>query len=1031
MMLSEVCIRRPVLSWVMTFILILLGLVGMSRLAVQHLPKIDKPVVSIESILNGVSPEIMESQVTRVIEEELSGIEGIVRMDSVTSAENSKIIVEFASTRKIDDALNDVRDRLSKARKDLPHEMEDPTLTKSRSDDVPVMTIALTSEEMDTTELAEYARAEIQNELESLSGVSAVHVSGGGLIKMRLKLDPAKMSSYNISVIEVVNAIRQQNVEKGAGKLVSEDREFLVTTIASAISPEEFDLLPVAIRDGHSVLLRDIGIADRGTEDRRTKTRFNGKPGVSIAVFKQSTSNPIEIAQRLRTILPKIQDRLPGDMKITVGADSSKFIEQSVKEVYKTIFEATFLVILVVFGFLRSARASIIPLVTIPVSLIGTFFFMYILGFTINTLTLMAMVLAIGLVVDDAIVVLENIYRRIEEGQKPFAAAIQGIREISFAVIAMTLTLAAVYTPLALVQGMVGKMFTEFAISLAIAVIISGFAALTLSPMMCSRLLGHDETSIGSKSAGWWIAVKDKFRSDLWLDWIEHQYQTKLVDILKQPFRPILAGGFLFVLGIVAIMGLPRQFMPNEDKGKIYINGQAAPSSTLDFTDRYVKQIDDILATYPEISRRVTNITNSTTYDISIELYPIGNNRSKSTKEIINELKKKLANVAGVSVKFEDKEQTGDTVQFVVGANESIEEVRSSSQIMTNELYQYKDVVAGILSNRPHYTEEYTISINRQKASSLNINPGDIADSVEALVKGKKAGTFKEKNRLHDVIVEVQDINRKTPNDITNLFIKANDKNGTLVPISELVDVHSKAGASEIFRYNKLRSVSMTILLKPGVGLNKGIDAVETVSKQQKEEGNIPKDTRIDFIGDTKQYIEESHQMILITILALAFIYFVLAAQFESWIDPFIIMLSVPMSLAGAAITLTLIEDGTLNVYSQIGLVSLIGLITKHGILIVEFANQLRDHKGLSKLEAVIESSRLRLRPILMTTFAMVLGAIPLALATGAGSESRRQIGWVVVGGMSIGTVFTLFVLPAIYLLLSRQTRKKLPAEKA
>lgn len=1025
MMLSEVCIKRPVLSWVMTFILILLGLVGFSRLAIQHLPKVDRPFVSIESKLNGVSPDIMESQVTRVIEEEMSGIEGIVSMFSTSSAETSKISIEFSPTRKIDDALNDVRDRLAKIKKDLPHEMEDPTLTKSKADDVPVMTIALTSTEMETTELAEYARANLQNELEALPGVSAVQVSGGGLIKMRLKLDPAKMSAHNISVIEVVEAIRQQNVEKGAGKLVSEDREFLVTTVATALTADEFNELPVAEREGHTILLKDIGFAEKGTDDRRTKTRFMGKPGVSIAVFKQSVANPVEVATLLRKMVEKIQERLPGDLEIKVGADSSMFIEQSIKEVYKTIFEATFLVILVVFAFLRSARASVIPLVTIPVSLIGTFFFMYILGYTLNTLTLMAMVLAIGLVVDDAIVVLENIYRRIEEGEKPIKASIKGIREISFAVIAMTLTLAAVYTPLALIEGTVGRMFTEFAISLAIAVIISGFAALTLSPMMCSRLLGHEETSIGRKSARWWVAFKEKFRSDLLLDWTEQQYTQKLTSILQKPKKPILWGVGLFVLGVVSIIGLPRQLMINEDKGKIFISGQASPSATLDYTDRYVKQIDDILATYPEIKRRVTNITNPS-YDISIELLA---DRRRSTKEVAEDIKKRLRGIAGVSVKFEDKEQTADVVQFIVGANESIEEVRASSQIMTNDLYTYKDVVSMILSNKVRDTEEYTISIDRNKAASLKIKPGHIADAVEALIKGKKTGTFKEKNRLHDVIVEVQDISRKTPHDITNLFIKAHDKNETLVPIAELVTVNSKAGASEIYRYNKLRSVSMSVILKPGVGLNKGIDAVNTAAQTQKAEGNIPKDTRIEFIGETRRYIEESQNMILILLLALAFIYFVLAAQFESWIDPFIIMLSVPMSLAGAGITLALIQDGSLNVYSQIGLVTLIGLITKHGILIVEFANQLRDTKGLSKMKAVIESSTLRLRPILMTTFAMVLGAIPLALSTGPGFESRRQIGWVIVGGMSVGTVFTIFVLPSIYVFMSRTKRKKLVEE--
>lgn len=1015
MKLSEICIRRPVLSWVMTFILILLGLVGFSRLALQHMPKVERPYVTIESILNGSSPEVMESQVTRVIEEAISGIEGIVSFESVSTSENSKVSIEFGPGRKIDEAVNDVRDRLAKSKNDLPKEMEDPTLTKSKQDDRPVMTIALTSDEMDTTKLSDYGRHELQNELESIEGVARVEVVGGGLIKMRLKLDPARMTAHNISVLDVVQAIRQQNVEQPAGKLISEDREFLVTTVASSATPEEFDLLPIAQKDGRVILFRDIGTAEQNTEERSTKTRFNGKPGVSIGVYKQSTANPIEVARLLRNQIPIIQDRLPGDLQIRVGSDESRFIEESIHEVYLTIYIATFLVILVVFFFLRSARAAIIPLVTIPVSLIGTFFFMYLFGFTINTITLLAMVLAIGLVVDDAIVVLENIYRRIEEGERTFVAAIKGIREISFAVIAMTLTLAAVYTPLALIQGMIGKTFTEFAITLAISVIISGFAALTLSPMMCSRLLGHDEGTIGTKSAGWWLLLKEKVRTDLWLDWVDLKYKNILTKTLDKPGRAILYGVGFAAVGIIAIMGLPRQLKPNEDKGKIYISGQSSPSSTIEFTDKYVKQIDDILATYQDINRRVTSIKNPN-YDIAVELKK---DRARSTDDITNELREKLSFIPGVSVKFEDNERSSDMVQFVIGSNGTLREVRENSGIMVNALYADTDVVEGVLSNKHPDTEEYTISIKRNKASSLGVDPMAIAETVQALVKGRKAGTFKRENRLYDVMVEVMDEARRTPHDITNLFMKSNDKQQTLVPISELVEVHSKAGASEIYRFNKLRAVSMSVKLKPGVGMNEGIDAVN------KAKQDLPKGTRVEFRGETKQYLDESYNMVLIFVLAIAFIYFVLAAQFESWLDPLIIMLSVPLSLAGAAITLVLIQGGTLNIYSEIGLVTLIGLITKHGILIVEFANQLRDDKGWGKLQAVIESSCLRLRPILMTTFAMVFGAIPLALATGAGAESRRQIGWVIVGGMSIGTAFTLFILPAIYLMLSKTIRRK------
>ncbi|MBX3457242.1 MAG: efflux RND transporter permease subunit [Candidatus Paracaedibacteraceae bacterium] len=1017
MSLSEVCIKRPVFSWVMTLVLILLGIVGYSRLHLLHKPAVDVPYVTIESHLNGAAPEVVEAQVTRVIEEAISGIEGIQHFESTSSPETSKISIEFMPTRRIDDAVNDVRDRLAKIQNQLPHEMEAPTLTRSKNDDRPIMTIALTSDKTEPSELQDFAKNDIEKELEAIDGVSNVEVVGGGLYKMRLKLDPVKMSGYGITVTEVIQAIRQQNVEKPAGKLISKDREYLVTTVAGSETPEEFAQLPIANKDGTLIMLKDIGKAEMSTMDTKTKTYFNGKLGVSISVFKQSTANPVDVARRLRAAMPKIQEHIPDDMTLRIGSDTARFIEDALNRIQQTLFEAFIFVTLVVFLFLRSARASVIPLVTIPISLIATFFVMYLLNFSINTLTLMAMVLAIGLVVDDAIVVLENIYRRIEQGEKPLIAAVRGMREITFAVIAMTLTLAAVYTPFALITGTVGKTFTEYAITLAVAVIFSGFAALTLSPMMCSRLLGHDEDTIGSKSANWWTSFKNKIRTDIWLDKSEVLYRDYLAKAIDKPKNLLITTAIFCALGIAAFFSLPREFFPYEDQGKIYIDGQSSPSSTLEFTDRYVKQIDDILAQIPEVVRRVVNIKNPT-YDIVVEL---DRSRGRSTQQVVEEIRKKLEIVPGVSVKFGSMggaAETNNTVQFIVGANKTIKEIKGYAEVMKDNLYANPDIVQYILSTPLPDTEEYKLTIRRNKASSLGVDPGAIADTIDALVRGRKAGTFKRQNRLYDVMVEVIDEARQTPNDITNLFMKANDKKGTLVPISELIDVNSATGSSQIFRYNKNRSVSMTAVLNRGIGLTEGIGLVSQIRKN-----DLPKDVRVEFIGETRKYIDESQSILLIVGLALAFIYLVLAAQFESWVDPFIILLSVPLSVAGGLITLALVQDGTLNVYSQIGLVTLIGLITKHGILIVDFTNKLRDD-GQSKVEALIHACELRLRPILMTTFAMVLGAVPLALATGAGSESIRQIGFVIVGGMSFGTIFTLFILPLVYLIISPNKRK-------
>jgi multidrug efflux pump len=1015
MKLSEVCIHRPVFSWVMTLILILVGLVGGSRLALQQYPTIERPYITIESTLSGASPEIVEAQVTRIIEDAVAGIEGIVSTQSTSSVEDSKVMLEFSPNRRTDDAANDIRDRLSKIKDRLPHEMNEPTLTKSRAEDKPIMTLALTSDTKDASELADYAHRELEKELESVSGVARVDIIGAGLYKMHLKLDPVKLAAYNITVTDVMQAIRQQNIEKPAGKLISNDREYLVTTVASLETPEEFNNLPISNKEGTLIRLRDIGQAEITAEDHRTRTRFNGKPGVSIGVVKQAAANPITVAREVKKMLPTLQDRLGEEMLLQVGSDRTQFIEQSISQVYSTIFEATLLVILVVFGFLRSARASMIPLVTIPVSLIGGLFLMYLLNFSINTLTLMAMVLAIGLVVDDAIVVLENVYRYIEKGMKPFQAAIQGVREISFAIVAMTLTLVAVYAPIALSSGTIGKFFTEFALTLAGAVLISGFAALTLSPMMCARMLGELHT-VEVKEKNWWGLLKEKFRSDQWLNALEQLYEEKLQQYLAQPFKLILSGVILATLGGLTFIKLPKELFPKEDQGYIFIDGQANQSSTLDHTDKYVMRLDKILEGYPEVKRRVTQINNPT-YDVSIQLIE---NRARSTEEIEKLLSKELKNIPGIEAKIDTSGSGGDRsnmVEFVVQGNKSYREVRELSRAVTLALYG-TGFVEAVLSNVHGDSEDFIVTVQRDKAASLGIEPGAIGDTIDALVRGRKASTFKKENKLYDVLVEVIDRARQTPHDITNLFMKANDKNGTLVPLSELVEVTARSSPMEIIRYNRLRAVTHTVKLKPGYGLGYGVDQVRKVAKE-----NLPSDARIEFTGETKRFLSESQNIYLIFGLAVLFIYLVMAAQFESWIDPFIIMLSVPLSLAGAVLTLALVSGGTLNVYSQIGLVTLIGLITKHGILMVDFANKLRE-TGKSKLEAIVDASRQRLRPILMTTFAMVLGAIPLAFATGAGAESRRQIGWVIVGGMSIGTLFTLFVLPAFYLFIARKIKQ-------
>lgn len=1018
MKLSEVCIRRPVLAWVMTLVLILVGLVGGYRLPIQQYPRIERPYITIETQLPGAGPEIVEAQITRVIEDAVSGIEGVANITSISSTEDSKVTIEFTPDRSMDSATNDIRDRLSRSRENkLPDEASEPSLVKSRAEEKPIVTLALTSDTLQTNQLFDYATREIQKEIESITGVARVDVLGAGLYEMNIYLDPIRLAAYGITVSEVLTALKRQSIEKPAGKLISHNREYLVTTVANLEKPEEFENLVITSRKNHLIRVRDLGRAEVTSNDRKTRTRYNGKGGVSISIVKQSTANPVDVARGVKGAMEKIKKHLPEEMSIEVASDKTVFIEKSISEVFKTILEATLLVVAVVFLFLRSARASLIPLVTIPVSLIGALFLMYILHFSINMFTLMAMVLAIGLVVDDAIIVLENSYRHIEAGVKPVEAAFKGIREISFAVVAMTLTLIAVYTPVALAQGMTGKLMTEFSITLAGAVFISGFAALTLSPMMCARMLAPHKH--GDDAVTPWDKFKNKIKVDEWISQLEILYE-KYLKITIQYRHYVALGAIAFALvGYIVHRYLPSEFTPKEDQGLITIDGQAPQTSTLEYTERYIQRIDEILGSIPEIERRVVQIINPT-FDTSIHLK---SDRKRSTDEVADEIRDRMEQITGVDAKINSGSTgiSGDdnrAVQFVVLGNKTYRELKDITQNMVSNLYA-SGMVLGVNSEIRGDTEDFTVSIIRDKVSSLGIEPATIAETIDALIRGKKANTFKRENKLYDVRVEVENEARRTPHDITNLFVKANDKEGTLVPLSELVKVHSRSGPIEVHHHNRMRAITIYAFLKPSFSLGEGVNLIEEIAKDC-----MPSDTRYDYVGDTKRYLTESRTIQLVFFLALCFIYLVMAAQFESWRDPFIIILSVPFSLAGAVMTLGLMNGGSINLYSNIGLITLIGLITKHGILIVDFANKLLD-EGKSVPAAVIEASKLRLRPILMTTFAMVLGAIPLAMATGASAESRRQLGWVIVGGMTIGTLFTLFVIPTFYTYLANKNRKK------
>lgn len=1020
MKISEVCIKRPVLSIVVNLILILVGLVAFWRLPINEYPKFERPTLSIETEFHGAGPEIIENTVTKVLEEELAKIEGLDFITSTSMRGKSNVYLHFNMDRSLDAAATDVLFKVARIRSLLPNDVRDPVMIKSDANASPVMYLALNSSSRTETDLADYSRRYLENPLGNLTGVSKVEILGGGQFVLRIWLNPQKLAAHSLNALDVYNEIRRQNIERPGGSIVGGDRQFNVSTTARLRSPEEFNQLIVGNKNGRFVRLEDVGHAVVGTQEETTSFMFNGKKAVALIIYKKSEGSPITVADLVKKELPKIQERLPSDMTLKVAYDSTTFIEIAIKEVYETIIIAIALVLLVVFGFMGSLRASVIPMVTIPISLIGTCILIYIWGFSINILTLLAMVLAVGLVVDDAIVVLENIYRYIEEGMSPIKAALVGSKEIGFAVVAMTITLAAVYAPLSLAQGITGQLFREFALTLAGAVILSGFVALTLSPMMCSRLLkGHHE-DIGFvqlpkvKAVFEWIANA--------LKKLDQEYAALLKYALSHRLIVVIIG-VVFTTASWGLMVkfLPSKFVPEEDRGIIRGKGDATKGLTIEALDRYVMQLDAIMDNNPDIENRLLMIKMPEVTVIS-SLKP-WDKRKRSSHDILMQINPELKRVVGLGITLTNQRSFGGggkedgSITFVLQSMKPTEEIIATSRKLLQGFAELQNDI-DLRFYLPVNMQDFNVNVNRDVASYVGISAEDIAVTMEIFTKGKKVGNYMPQGdtKEYDIIVGVEKEFRRSPSDLSDVYMRVQKKNEEkTIPISQLISVEEKLAPTQIEHYNRMRNILFVGDITSKTSLSKAIDTVKDIARK-----TISKDYIIEFTGETRKFIQESGNMLFVFGLALLFIYLVLAAQFESFIDPLIILLSVPLSLAGAVITLLLIKDGSLNIFSQIGMVTLIGLITKHGILIVDFANGLQE-QGKSALEAVMEACRLRLRPILMTTGAMVFGALPLALATGAGSEIRSNVGWVIVGGMTFGTLFTLFVVPAVYTYLSRK----------
>jgi len=1009
-LLPEICIKRPVFATVLSLIILLVGMISYSRLSVREYPRIDEPVVSVTTTYRGASAEVVESQVTKPLEDSLAGIEGVEVMTSQSRSEVSQINVRFTLKRDPDSAAADVRDKVSRVRGKLPDTIDEPIIAKVEADSNPVIYIAVQAGSLSPLEASDYVKRYVQPRLSVLPGASDVRIFGERQMSMRVNLDRIRLAGYKLTVQDVEDAIRRQNAEIPAGRIESTAREFTVVAETDLQTPEQFNNIIVANVGGYPVRIRDVGSTVIGAVDERTVSRYNGVPSLNIGVVKQAVANPLELSKAVRAEVVRINETLPPGMKLIVSYDTSVFIERSIGSVFETIGEAILLVVLVIFFFLRSLRATLIPIVTIPVALIGAFALMYAFGFTINTLTLLAMVLAIGLVVDDAIVVLENIFRHVEAGMPRKEAAIVGAREIGFAVIAMTLTLASVFAPLAFATGRTGRLFIEFALTLAGAVLVSGFVALTLSPMMCSLLLRHQERH------SWIFNLIEG-----WIEGLTHGYRRALSALLRHRWLVVLAWAGVAVLGGVFFTLLKSELAPLEDRGVILGLVSAPQGSTPEYTAAQIKPIEAQYARIPESGAYIAIAGFPTVVDgVAVLRLKNWEDRTKRQQQITDELRPKLAAIPGALAFPVNPPSLGQPfrstpVEYVIMSQVPYPELQRVVDRFLDEARKYPGV-QNLQTDLRLNTPELRVTINRDKMSDVGTAVDTVGRTLETMLGGRQVTRFKKDGEQYDVIVQVAPIDRASPGDISDSYVRARD--GGMIQLSNLVDVREGVAPQSLNHFNRLRAVKVTGTLTPGYAVGEALSAMDDAAKRA-----LPPTAQTDLDGQSREFRKSGGEIYFTFVLALAFIYLVLAAQFESFGSPFVIMLSVPLSMTGALLVLWL-TGGTLNIYSQVGLVTLVGLITKHGILIVEFSNQLRA-KGEDLFDAVIDASTLRLRPILMTTGAMVLGSVPLALATGAGAESRTQIGWVIVGGMSFGTLLTLFVVPTAYTLIAGRRRAR------
>lgn len=1015
MKLSDISITRPVFASVISLLLVAFGVVSFLQMPLREYPDIDPPIVTIETNYLGAAATVVETRVTQPIEDRIAGVEGINFINSASTDGRSSISVEFSTNRNIDDAANDIRDRISNVLENLPEEADPPEIQKTDANDDVIIWISLTSENMNVIEITDYAQRYLVDRFSILPGAARVRIGGGVEYAMRIWLDRNKMAAKQITVTDIESALRAENIELPAGSIESVEKQFTARTQRAYQTAADFSALVIGRSDNNDYLVRlgDVARIEKGAVEDRTFFRANGQPRVGLGLIKQSTANTVAVAQAATAEIQRIAPTLPSGMEISPSYDTSVFVQDAINQVYRTLGIAIALVVMVIWGFLGSARAMLIPAVTIPVAIISSFSVLLVMGFSINLLTLLALVLSIGLIVDDAIVVLENISRRIEAGEPPLAAAFYGTRQVGFAVIATSVVLVAVFVPIVFLSGDLGRLFSEFALTMSAAVVFSTLVALSLSAMLASKLLGKSEKNRAS------------LKVEAWFERFKTRYLRLLARCIDKPWAVGLLFGGVVLIGLVLFNNIPSEYAPKEDRGAFFILVNGPEGASYKHMSEYMTLIEsrlmplvdngeakEILVRTP---RGFGNISSFNNGFVIVVLEPW--NQRRTGWAIMDDVRHRLKDLTGVRAFPIMRQGFGGgaqkPLQFVIGGGSY------------SELAQWRDIIfAEIASNNPGFVgldhdyketkPQLQIVTNRDRAADLGISALAIGTTLETMLGGRRVTTYIDDGEEYDVILEGERDAQRTPTNIENIYLRS-ATSGSLIPLSNLVSIEEIADASSLNRYNRVRAITLDGNLAEGFALSEALAYLENLVREK-----LPETAVIDYKGQSLDLKSSGTSMQFVFLLGIVVVFLVLAAQFESYIHPMVIMLTVPLAITGALAGLFLV-GGTLNIYTQVGLIMLVGLAAKNGILIVEFVNQLRD-QGTAFREAILEASGTRLRPIIMTGITTVAGSLPLIFSSGAGAETRFAIGVVMFFGVLAATAFTLIVVPVTYSVLCKHT---------